>query len=731
MPITTFSSINKSKKSYPVEYNDLSTIYSSKRPWGIYDVALWDSINNVIPEARGNGRNVISAGTITKSVGSGNGATGNISYLSGTTTSKLTWPTGSIPSSFTICSISRYTGTTNARIITTTGGNWLHGHWNGSRGVCYYEGWKTNTTTVGTLTNWLVCCGKNSASTPGNILIDGVASGTATGGTGGSGYCLTIGNGWTGELSTWALSYVIIWDQLLTDAEMLTVSKALTKYLQCGISLPIPSAPLTSVPTNLSGLYSIKLVNNLYFGPIFNIVRSSDSASSDFYTNCVGLKYTTGYNNTGTSIISWLGSSTIAYVSIWYDQSGKGNNATQTTPASRPYFNWLNNYIYFPSNCFLNLPNGTVPYNTSYTVFAQHCQIANTAGGLIGSGVNGSTNRTNNFRRNNAAYVNYWWGNDYGSGTYLFNNKLTWIYNTSTTTTTLYQNEVAQTGQNRTGWNGQASNNFIGKTTNNEYLTGHLINVALYKSVLTSNERLQLEGLSIVKYNINNANLLYYYPLDSNFYSYTSDTLSNLATVGTGTTIISTNSRINNGCANLPAVSTQKIQIPSFTFGTGGITIAGWLKWNTSTQGTWSRFFDFGSNPGGTYNFGLAWPSSTQFMGFIYNPSSGTATGGVASTYTGGSDMQWHHICLTIAAQGTNTWSLYVDNVAYTLSVSAYPATVSLPSCLFGKSNWGSDANINANFNSIVIFNRVLTATERGYLYNYPNNIVFTSDATS
>ena len=91
----------------------------------------------------------------------------------------------------------------------------------------------------------------------------------------------------------------------MTDSEMLTVSKALTKYLQCGIRLPIPSAPLTSIPTNLNGLYSVKLINQNYSGPIFTLVRSSDSSTSAFYTNTAGFKYTTGYNGTGTSLISW------------------------------------------------------------------------------------------------------------------------------------------------------------------------------------------------------------------------------------------------------------------------------------------------------------------------------------------------------------------------------------------------------------------------------------------
>ena len=231
--------MNYFKVYVPAQYAALYAIYRNKQPWGIYDADKWNSSTNVLPDIRGWGRDATSGGTITKGSGAGNGATSAVAYITGSTASSLTWPSGSIPTNFTICSVTRYTGGTSRRILNGTS-NWLHGHWNGQRGVCHYDNWKTNSTGVGTLNNWLVCCGKNSGSTPNNILIDSVASGTATGGSSNQQLFINAGGGNYGETTDFQLSYLIIWDQILTDAEMLTTSNALLYYLSSGIPFEIP-----------------------------------------------------------------------------------------------------------------------------------------------------------------------------------------------------------------------------------------------------------------------------------------------------------------------------------------------------------------------------------------------------------------------------------------------------------------------------------------------------------
>ena len=214
-------------------------------PWGAYIAGHASNTSTSLYDFTGNGRNATISGTaITNTSGSGNGATASIPYMTGVTTSKITWPSGSIPSTFTICSISRFNGSTNSRILCGTSTNFIQGHWGGKSGVAFYSGPKTATSdgTVNTnmiqssvinpITNWVVMCGTNNSGIgiPNNILINGVASGAFSGGVGND--ILTINNATAfNEPSDFAFQQVFIWDQGLTASQMVTASSMLTNYL--------------------------------------------------------------------------------------------------------------------------------------------------------------------------------------------------------------------------------------------------------------------------------------------------------------------------------------------------------------------------------------------------------------------------------------------------------------------------------------------------------------------
>ena len=200
-------------------------------PWGIYFADNFS--NNTLYDISGNGRHAITSDNITKTTGSGNGADSIITYISGATTTTISWPTGSIPEKFTILSLTRYTAGTKGRILQSSYGNWLHGHWNGLRGVAYYEGWKTSVASTGTQTDWLCFIGKNSSINSNNILVDGEGIGINTGGSGGDLYKLSINIGQS-EKSDWALSYVVIWNRHLTDEEMFYNNSLIIDYLSDG-----------------------------------------------------------------------------------------------------------------------------------------------------------------------------------------------------------------------------------------------------------------------------------------------------------------------------------------------------------------------------------------------------------------------------------------------------------------------------------------------------------------
>lgn len=224
----------------------MADVFNNNPPWGIYNAVDFDETIGTLFDTSGKNNHATTSGKIYKGRASGNGASTHIHYIKGDTNTTISWPSGSIPEKFTICSITRYSGWSNKnRILTSSSGNWLHGHWYNRRGMVYYEGWKTNygnSNIGGSGMDWLVMCGKNGLNTDNlyynkkenNILGNSNPIGTDYGGAGGTPYNLSINKCPWGEKSDWALSYVIIWDKVLTDNEMMTVSNLLQSYLKTG-----------------------------------------------------------------------------------------------------------------------------------------------------------------------------------------------------------------------------------------------------------------------------------------------------------------------------------------------------------------------------------------------------------------------------------------------------------------------------------------------------------------
>lgn len=71
--------------------------------------------------------------------------------------------------------------------------------------------------------------------------------------------------------------------------------------------------------------YSLRRVSSSYRGPAVRVRRSSDSAESDFTTEEI-------LNGT---MLSWVGAGD-GLLKSWYDQSGNGKTATQSTASSQP-----------------------------------------------------------------------------------------------------------------------------------------------------------------------------------------------------------------------------------------------------------------------------------------------------------------------------------------------------------------------------------------------------------
>jgi hypothetical protein len=223
------SKFSKSKITGLTKYQQLII---NKKPWGRYGAESWSE--NTLNEIGGDtSKNASTLGVI-NGTSVGNGATSPIAFLNGSTSSSVTFPSNSIPSNFTICSLTRYTGTTNNTCILSSSSNWFHGHFDNRKGLCYYGGWNNNNTASGNQDDWIVCCGTNSTliNTPYNILNNGVPMGQSIGGV--SGNQLRINNARYAN-GNFGFSQLLIFDQLLTADEMVIVSDALKNYLATGI----------------------------------------------------------------------------------------------------------------------------------------------------------------------------------------------------------------------------------------------------------------------------------------------------------------------------------------------------------------------------------------------------------------------------------------------------------------------------------------------------------------
>ena len=74
--------------------------------------------------------------------------------------------------------------------------------------------------------------------------------------------------------------------------------------------------------------YSVRALNSFYTGPLVRVRRESDNAERDIRALYNG--------ELDTSALASFSAGTNAYVAVWYDQSGNGNDATQTTASAQP-----------------------------------------------------------------------------------------------------------------------------------------------------------------------------------------------------------------------------------------------------------------------------------------------------------------------------------------------------------------------------------------------------------
>lgn len=216
-----------------------------------------------------------------------------IQHLKGSNNVTINFPSGSLPYKYTICAITRYTNPSSRnRIITSKNCcfpiNFFMGHWRGLKNISHNNGLKSDTSVNGD-TNWVVSCFKSTGNQNtrqsnlkyNTVLYNGEVSGNSN--FGGFGYSkeqltdtnniLSI-NGF--EPSHFGLSYLIIWDQILTDAEIDLVSKNLINtLLDNSYKLPISHIQISNPNDGLSP--------NTAVNSAFDIINNTCSTINNYY----------------------------------------------------------------------------------------------------------------------------------------------------------------------------------------------------------------------------------------------------------------------------------------------------------------------------------------------------------------------------------------------------------------------------------------------------------------
>ena len=231
-------------------------------------------------------------------------------------------------------------------------------------------------------------------------------------------------------------------------------------------------------------------------------------------------------------------------------------------------------------------------------------------------------------------------------------------------------------------------------------------------------------------YNINNSNILQYYPLNTNFYDYSSGSPVNNSTVGGSFALTTATSIDGSGSAYSPgwgvggtnkSYLTMTSQSPTFS---NGLTVSIWIKYrNLPTGQVYSRFFNWIDQRAGAtsnWNISINVNGSTVNMTMYGNGSIGQQT---FSTGYVINDTNWHHYCFTYASTGSV--NVYVDNVnklTFTHLHTGQPLYV----CELARNYYG-ESGLDGYFDQYVAFNRTLTTTEVSYLYLYPSTLTISS----
>lgn len=179
-----------------------------------------------------------------RAVEANHGASEKLTALGGNPSSTVNFGDIGISNDFTLCSITRYSGSNRGRILDGRP-NFLHGHHGGDVGVAHYNIWVTpgSGSSVDPRTNWCVMCGTSGYG----LKIANGQDMTVPGQFGSGSPDLSIHLGaLASQISDFEVVELMSWNYALSDANVRVAHDYLMGHLVTGdgggTSLPYPSA---------------------------------------------------------------------------------------------------------------------------------------------------------------------------------------------------------------------------------------------------------------------------------------------------------------------------------------------------------------------------------------------------------------------------------------------------------------------------------------------------------
>jgi hypothetical protein len=197
---------------------------------GLYTGDSWS--NNQWSDLSGAGNHATSiTGTITTSNVRSTSGVGGLNYLAGSNGDRIVFPTTILPSNYTLFHVTRYNGTSSARILSGVNTNWLSGHWSGNSGVAWHNNWITAQSNSHS-NNWVLSTDQNSLYRSGQSNRTIASAGTPSFANIG----VNVGYNNSTEYSQWAIANMTVYNRTLPITQYI----AIEDYLASKYYLPFP-----------------------------------------------------------------------------------------------------------------------------------------------------------------------------------------------------------------------------------------------------------------------------------------------------------------------------------------------------------------------------------------------------------------------------------------------------------------------------------------------------------